>query len=198
MEEEKLKLGGGIKGQVNDATGGSASKVKSGDDKSPPEDEGTVTLMKMKIRLYRFRDNQWKERGFGICRLLRDRSKRRVHFLMRQDKTKKPVASFSLADSPLCELTPMADTNAAWVWLAMDSSESEEPVKEQFACKFGKAGVEAQNMFKDHFDAARLFNKMAKAGTPDSQLIWADPVEDEEEKVIDDMENKMAIGADDD
>ena len=116
---------------------------------------------------------------------------------MRQDKTKKPVANFLLSESPLCELKPQAGSPAAWVWIAMDNSDGETE-KEQFACKFGKAGVEAQNEFKAHFEAARTFNKMAKAGVPDSELTWVEAIEDLEEKVVDDMENKMAAGAEDD
>ena len=48
----------------------------------------------MRVKLYRVRDEQWKERGVGNCKLMRDRSQRRIRFLMRQEKTLKPVANF--------------------------------------------------------------------------------------------------------
>ena len=50
--------------------------------------------MKLRIKLYRFREDQWKERGIGNAKLLRDKENKRIRFLMRQEKTKKPVANF--------------------------------------------------------------------------------------------------------
>ena len=50
--------------------------------------------MKLRVKLYRWRDEQWKERGIGNAKLLRDKASKRVRFLMRQEKTKKPVANF--------------------------------------------------------------------------------------------------------
>ena len=48
----------------------------------------------MRIKLYRFRDDQWKERGVGNAKLMRDRKQQRIRMLMRQEKTLKPVANF--------------------------------------------------------------------------------------------------------
>ena len=47
----------------------------------------------MRIKLYRFRE-EWKERGIGNCKLMRDRENKRIRFLMRQEKTLKPVGNF--------------------------------------------------------------------------------------------------------
>ena len=77
----------------NDATGGSP-------------DEGLKCIMKLRLKLLRFRDSQWKERGVGQCRLLRDGATKRIHLTMRQEKTKKPIANFMIAESPLCDLMP--------------------------------------------------------------------------------------------
>ena len=57
-------------------------------------EEGLECIMKLRVKLYRFRDEQWKERGVGNAKLLRDRKNKRIRFLMRQEKTKKPVANF--------------------------------------------------------------------------------------------------------
>ena len=51
-------------------------------------------IFKLRVKLYRFNDEQWKERGIGNCKLMRDRAERRVRFLMRQEKTLKPVGNF--------------------------------------------------------------------------------------------------------
>ena len=54
-------------------------------------------------------------------------------------------------------------------------------------------------MFKTKFNAGILFNKKAREGASDSELVWADVVEDGEEKDEDDIDtNKMAATADDD
>ena len=56
--------------------------------------EALECIFKMRIKLYRFRDDQWKERGVGNCKLMRDRANKRIRFVMRQEKTLKPVANF--------------------------------------------------------------------------------------------------------
>ena len=50
--------------------------------------------MKHRVKLFRWRDEQWKERGIGNAKLMRDRSDKRIRFVMRQEKTLKPVANF--------------------------------------------------------------------------------------------------------
>ena len=48
----------------------------------------------MRVKLYRFRQEQWKERGIGNCKLMRDKEQKRIRMVMRQEKTLKPVANF--------------------------------------------------------------------------------------------------------
>ena len=62
--------------------------------KTATGEEGLECILKLRVKLYRFRDEQWKERGVGNAKLLRDRKNKRIRFLMRQEKTKKPVANF--------------------------------------------------------------------------------------------------------
>ena len=50
--------------------------------------------MKIRAKLFRWRDEQWKERGIGNAKLMRDREQKRVRFMMRQEKTLKAVANF--------------------------------------------------------------------------------------------------------
>ena len=78
--------------------------------------------MKMRVKLYRFR-NEWKERGAGWCRLVRDNDKKSISLLMRQDQTKKIVANFIISDQ--IDLKPMAGNAKAWTWYCMDYSEDE-------------------------------------------------------------------------
>lgn len=47
----------------------------------------------MRVKLYRFRE-EWKERGIGNLKLMRDSDEKRIRCVMRQEKTLKPVANF--------------------------------------------------------------------------------------------------------
>ena len=51
-------------------------------------------MMKIRAKLFRWRDEQWKERGIGNAKLMRDRAEKKIRFIMRQEKTLKPVANF--------------------------------------------------------------------------------------------------------
>ena len=57
-------------------------------------EENLECLMKIRTKLFRWRDEQWKERGIGNAKLMRDREQKQVRFIMRQEKTLKPVANF--------------------------------------------------------------------------------------------------------
>merc|ERR1712183_98737 len=52
--------------------------------KTSTGEEGLECLMKFRVKLYRYRDDQWKERGIGNAKLLRDKESKRIRFLMRQ------------------------------------------------------------------------------------------------------------------
>ena len=92
-------------------------------------------IFKIKTRMYRFRDAQWKERGAGDLKLLRDKKTRQIRLLMRQDKTLKIVANHYLSDKPYCELLPMAGSDKALMWVAHDFSE-EKGAEDKLAVKF--------------------------------------------------------------
>lgn len=60
--------------------------------KTGEEDEDVI--LKMRIKLYRFRDEEWKERGKGNGKLLRHKETHKIRFLLRQDGTLKVMANF--------------------------------------------------------------------------------------------------------
>ena len=45
--------------------------------------EGETCIYKQRVKLFRFRDNQWKERGVGNAKLLRNNDKKQIRFVMR-------------------------------------------------------------------------------------------------------------------
>ena len=135
--------------------------------KTGEEDEDVI--YKARGRIYRFRENEWKERGTGDMKLLRHKTDKRIRFILRQDKTLKIVANFIIQDKPLCDLKPHQGSDKMFYFLANDCSE-ETPVIEKFVIKLGNA--EKAKLFKKNFDDAQVFNKLAKEGK-DSELIYA-------------------------
>ena len=143
----------------------------------------------MRCKLYRLRDDQWKERGTGNCKLLRNKQSNKIRFVMRQEKTLKPVANFIFQDSPLCDLVPMKNNDKAYIWSCNDFSE-EEARLEKLAARFQNA--ENTALFKEAFEAACLFNNLIREDKS-SELVYAPAIEDKEEIVHDDPEkNKTA------
>lgn len=124
-------------------------------------EENTDLIYKGRAKLYRWDDNQWKERGLGDVKLRRHRDTRKVALVMRQDSTKKVIANFVLEDEPLCVLLPHAGSDKAWVWMAHDFSEGEQR-RDRFAIRFGSAELSAA--FKTAFDAAKVFNHAVRTG----------------------------------
>ena len=147
----------------------------------------------MRAKLYRLRDEQWKERGTGNAKLLRNKTTKKIRFVMRQEKTLKPVANFFLQESPLCDLVPMKNTDKAYLWSCNDCSE-EEPRLEKLCARFQTTDNTA--LFKAAFEAARIFNQAVKEGKADSELVFAPTVEDPTELVEDDPDKNTTADAD--
>jgi len=119
-------------------------------------EEGEEELYSQRSKLYRFRENEWKERGLGDAKLLKHRESGRVRFVLRQEKTGKIVANHYVIDlQPYCDLHPNAGSEKCWVWSAQDFAE-EEVATEQFALRFGNP--ELASAFKDAFDNAKVLN----------------------------------------
>jgi Ran-binding protein 1 len=57
-------------------------------------EEKDECIFKMRAKIYRMRDDQLKERGTGNAKLLRNTETKKIRFVMRQEKTLKPVANF--------------------------------------------------------------------------------------------------------
>ena len=155
------------------------SVVKSGE-------ENEELIFKMRARLYRWRDNEWKERGTGEIKLLRDKTEKRIRFVLRQDKTLKAVANFIVAPSPLCELKPHQGSEKMFFFVAYDFSD-EEAAMEKFVIKLGNA--DNAKKFKEAFNDARQFNIDVKEGKKDLKFA---PVlkEDKEEEKVENKEEK--------
>ncbi|EFN63981.1 E3 SUMO-protein ligase RanBP2 [Camponotus floridanus] len=112
------------------------------------EDEDTLYCSRAK--LFRFVDKEWKERGVGYVKLLRN-LEGKVRLLMRRDQILKICANHMLR--PDMELTPMSNNNKALFWVANDFAD-EEVKLEKLCIKF-KTAEEAM-AFKEAFDQAKF------------------------------------------
>ncbi|XP_017875695.1 E3 SUMO-protein ligase RanBP2 isoform X2 [Ceratina calcarata] len=129
-------------------------------------EEGQETLFCARAKLYRFVDNEWKERGVGNVKLLMN-EEGKVRLLMRREQVLKVCANHYLM--PDMELTAKSNNEKAWFWVANDFADGESKV-EMFSIKFKT--VEEGLSFKEHFDKAKAnlpqsLEKIAETTTRD-------------------------------
>ena len=112
-------------------------------------EEGQEVLFCARAKLYRFVDNEWKERGIGNVKLLKN-EEGKVRLLMRREQVLKVCANHYLA--PDMELTAKSNNEKAWFWVAHDFADGELNL-EKFCIRFKT--VEEGISFKEHFDKAK-------------------------------------------
>ena len=153
--------------------------------------EGEVCLFKARAKLFRYRDDQWKERGIGNAKLLRHDADKKIRFVMRQEKTLKPVGNFLIQEKPSCDPKPMPGADGkAFMWVCNDFSDGEAAL-DKLAVRF--RDKETAESFLSKFNAAQVFNQDAKEG---KEVIMADTVEDVEEVAEDDIDTNKTADAD--
>lgn len=142
----------------------------------------------MRAKLFRWRNNEWKERGVGEIKLLRSKVNKKIRCILRQDKTLKPVANFIISEDPLCILKEHQGSDKMFFFSAYDCSD-ETPMVEKFVFKFGNA--ENAEKFRKAFNDAKEFNKVVKAG---GEPVYAPVIneKDEEESKDKNKEEKTA------
>lgn len=111
-------------------------------------EENETTLFSARAKLYRFADKEWKERGIGKVKLLKN-EEGKIRLLMRREQVHKICANHMLTRD--IELTQMPSNNKAWIWVANDFAD-EEVRLEKFCIRF-KLEEEAQ-LFKEAVDGA--------------------------------------------
>ncbi|XP_053980788.1 E3 SUMO-protein ligase RanBP2-like [Hylaeus volcanicus] len=112
-------------------------------------EEGQETLFCARAKLFRFVGNEWKERGIGNVKLLRN-EEGKIRLLMRREQVLKVCANHYL--SPDMELTAKSNNEKTWFWVAHDFADGELKV-EKFCIKFKT--VEEGASFKEHFEKAK-------------------------------------------
>ncbi|XP_041700507.2 E3 SUMO-protein ligase RanBP2 isoform X3 [Coregonus clupeaformis] len=98
-------------------------------------EEDEQALYSQRVKLFRFDGDisQWKERGVGVLKFLKNATNGRLRVLMRREQVLKVCANHWITTT--MNLKPLAGSNKAWMWLANDFSEGDARL-EQLAAKF--------------------------------------------------------------
>ena len=120
------------------------------------EQETTIALFK--VRLYRFKEDEWKERGIGRLKFLKHLATSRVRVVMRANKTGYLILNHNLIkNNTLCELSKWQTQDKAWLWQANDFSDGSSIIW-KLCAKF--TSDEAYESFSIEFNKACEENKV--------------------------------------
>ena len=129
------------------------------DVKTGEEDE--EVMFSHRAKLYRFvaDDKQWKERGVGDIKLLRNRQSGKMRVLMRRDQVLKLCANHQITTD--MKLQPNAGSDRSWVWSTLADFSEQECRAEQLAVRFKSEDIAKQ--FKEKFEECQ---ELLKNQTP--------------------------------
>uniref|UniRef100_A0A9J8AWQ2 E3 SUMO-protein ligase RanBP2 n=1 Tax=Cyprinus carpio carpio TaxID=630221 RepID=A0A9J8AWQ2_CYPCA len=98
-------------------------------------EEDEKVLYSQHVKLFRFdtETNQWKERGVGNLKLLKNNQNGRLRVLMRREQVLKVCANHWITTT--MNLKPLSGSDRAWMWMASDFSDGDAKL-EQLAAKF--------------------------------------------------------------
>ena len=134
-------------------------------------EEDLEELFTARTKLYRWRNPEWKERGIGNFRILKNKENQRIMGVLRQEGTKKIMANFPIVDfGGLCNLTRLQTQDKSWLWKCLDYSEGKSEL-EQFCLRFKT---------KEEFEKfEKVFND---SKTENGKLDWGFKKEEKKEE----------------
>nr|XP_039263063.1 E3 SUMO-protein ligase RanBP2-like [Styela clava] len=119
--------------------------------KTGEEDE--QVLYCHRVKLYKYTDKQWKEKGVGEMKILHNAGTKKSRIVMRRDQVLKLCANHYII--PEMKFSHLGNSDKAWTWTAVDHSDPDvEPKPEVLAVRFKTAGeasdfVKVVNQAKD-------------------------------------------------
>ncbi len=111
-------------------------------------EESEEVLFTNKAKLFRFDStvNQWKERGIGDIKLLKNVHTNKVRILMRRDQIFKICCNHFITS----DMSVLAYQERSWMWFTLNDFSDEVPRPEKFAVKF--KSTEIAQMFRLTFE----------------------------------------------
>ena len=158
-------------------------EVKSGE-------EETDEIYNVRAKLYRWRDDQWKEREVGQAKILKHKKTQKYSFILRQDATMKLMAFFHIYGKGLCALNKLQTAEKSLFWSCVDASEG-KPAIEKF-CLRVKTNEELEQ-FQKFFELAYNENNKLEWGVKSDEKQEEDKEvkkEDEKKEEVKDDEKK--------
>uniref|UniRef100_A0A2K6NR55 RAN binding protein 2 n=1 Tax=Rhinopithecus roxellana TaxID=61622 RepID=A0A2K6NR55_RHIRO len=112
-------------------------------------EEDEKVLYSQRVKLFRFdaEISQWKERGLGNLKILKNEVNGKLRMLMRREQVLKVCANHWITTT--MNLKPLSGSDRAWMWLASDFSDGDAKL-EQLAAKFKTP--ELAEEFKQKFE----------------------------------------------
>ncbi|NXL92652.1 RBP2 ligase, partial [Alectura lathami] len=112
-------------------------------------EEDEKVLYSQRVKLFRFdpETGQWKERGVGNLKILKNEVNGKVRILMRREQVLKVCANHWITTT--MNLKQLSGSDKAWVWMASDFSDGDAKL-EQLAARF-KTPEQAEE-FKQKFE----------------------------------------------
>ncbi|XP_060089748.1 E3 SUMO-protein ligase RanBP2-like isoform X1 [Heteronotia binoei] len=112
-------------------------------------EEDETVLYSQRVKLFRFdaETSQWKERGVGNLKILKNEVNGKLRMLMRREQVLKVCANHWITTT--MNLKPLSGSDKAWMWLASDFSDGDAKL-EQLAAKF--KNPEQAGDFKQKFE----------------------------------------------
>ncbi|KNC87571.1 hypothetical protein, variant [Sphaeroforma arctica JP610] len=121
-------------------------------------------LFEARAKLYRYVDDQWKERGTGPAKLLKHRESGAVRFLLRRDTTHKIASNHRI----ICDMKLKPDTNERiFSWMTPSDFVDGESSKEMFKIRFRTDEAAAE--FKAKFEESIANASRVQADVPSDQ-----------------------------
>ncbi|XP_063809876.1 E3 SUMO-protein ligase RanBP2-like [Pseudophryne corroboree] len=113
-------------------------------------EEDEKVLYSQRVKLFRFDTeiSQWKERGVGMLKILKNEVNGKLRMLMRREQVFKVCANHWITTT--MNLKPLSGSDRAWMWMASDFSDGDAKL-EHLAAKFKtpEQGEEFKNKFEE-------------------------------------------------
>lgn len=113
-------------------------------------EENEEVLFSSRAKLFRHVEKEWKERGVGDIKILKNKVNGQFRILMRRDQVHKICANHQI--DPNMKLIVPKDTDKQFIWSANDFSEEKLQV-EKFLVRFKEADI--AKLFQSKFEDAK-------------------------------------------